>query len=93
MRIPEISPLLGLLLAFTAGCATEPSTPPECEDLCRELVDGCGFEAFPSGESCRRGCAFEDQEGADLDDLSACIADAACDPFTILRCQRSYGSR
>ena len=64
-----------------------------CGDLCDELVLQCGYEAFPTYDSCIQGCTYDAQQGVDIDAELACV-DAAngpdgCDTFAILECQHA----
>mgnify|MGYP005733835525 CR=1 FL=1 len=80
------------LLAFglTLGCGT-----PEyraCENICKELVRNCSYDAFPTTESCMLGCADELANGADVFEQEDCVLDAECDTFAIVECHNSFGS-
>jgi hypothetical protein len=76
--------LVWLLLAGCAGGAA--AYPPECDDLCAELVGVCAIEAYPSRDSCVQGCAYRAESGADVAGEAACVADAACDLFAVVDC-------
>jgi len=86
-----ILPLL-LSLGLTA-CPAESSssTSADCQDLCEELVESCGYGAFPRFESCLQGCSWYEEQGADVTNELACVQDAACDTFLIVECEHEYG--
>jgi len=77
-----------LLLVACSGSGVGSST---CESICRELVQTCGYAAYPDLQSCLAGCAYYDQQGADVDGELACIQDATCDTFLIIECENAYG--
>jgi len=79
------------LLSVACGPPPQDPLPPACEALCAELVDVCGLASFPDRDSCLGGCAYEAQEGADVDAYEACASDAACDPFALVACEEAHG--
>jgi len=79
---------LAALFAFTAGCPATPSTP--CGQLCKELVQSCSYEAYPTYDSCLQGCEYNSEQGADVRGEEACVSEAACDTFAILECEHAY---
>lgn len=66
-----------------------------CGDMCRNLVQDCGYAAFPSVESCFDGCLYAEERGADVDAQATCIAGATstdtCDTFAIVECEHAHG--
>lgn len=77
--------MIWLLLACAPGAARS------CEDLCRTLVQECGYEAYPSFQSCQEGCAYAIEQGADVEAEKACIEAASCDVFRVLECEHDHG--
>jgi hypothetical protein len=73
-----------------ASCSEPTPSHPVCTPLCTELVNTCGYEAFPSVRSCLEGCAFDEAEGVDILSKSDCMFDAACDIFSMLDCEVAY---
>lgn len=63
----------------------------DCETLCDKLVLDCKYEAFPSLESCRDGCAYKEKNGADIGGELSCIEDAGCDIFAVPECENRFG--
>ena len=82
-------PLPFLLAACDDGASGGPSEV--CDDLCTALVEDCGYDAFPRFESCLQGCAWYEEEGADVAGELGCVQDAACDTFLIVECEHSFG--
>ncbi len=78
------------LIPLFAGCAAGEYSA--CDDMCTELIRSCGYDAFPSTDSCMTGCAFEAERGADVDGQADCILEAECDTIAIIECQNTYGS-
>lgn len=62
-----------------------------CTDLCDELVYTCRYDAFPSYDSCLQGCAYDGEQGANLEQEAECLAAAECDPFEVVNCQNRFG--
>ena len=85
--------MLAIILIFL-GCGLDSTVPEEvantCVSICEELVYECGFEAFPTMESCLSGCAYQSEEGGDIDAQNSCVQDAACDTFKIIQCDVDY---
>lgn len=76
------------ILTFTLSCGQEYAP---CTDLCNELVIACGFEAFPTVDSCMQGCEYNADNGADIGAQLLCVDAAVCDTFQILECEHAYG--
>ena len=88
----KLLPLLLLLpLAACEGEQSAAEASQNCEDLCDELVTNCGYGAFPRFDSCLDGCAWYEDQGADVPGELACVQDAACDTFLIVECEHEYG--
>lgn len=87
----SFSLLLSISTALLVGCAgaEEASTP--CGELCNELVANCAYGAYPDMGSCLDGCAWSEQEGADITGHALCVMDASCDTFDILECEHEFG--
>lgn len=81
---------LGLWL--TIGCTPIPEKVDEtCQDLCDELVMVCGFDAYPSKESCTQGCAYNQEKGADTQGQLECVQAADCALPQIVECEHAFG--
>lgn len=89
MRATYLMKFAALLLFAACNAATAPQGP--CDEMCRSLVQDCGYAAYPSLESCRQGCEYNATQGADASAQSACVTEAACDTFAILECEHAYG--
>ena len=80
--------LVLLALAACGGGASQ-----TCDDLCNVLILQCGYEAFPDFASCQQGCAYEQEQGEDVNATLACVQAAAssgsCDTFAILECEHA----
>jgi hypothetical protein len=85
MRLPL--PILGLTLTFACG----KSASSACDELCADLVTTCQIPAYPTIESCLAGCAYNAEQGADIEGELACIDAAACNEFAIVECEHKYG--
>lgn len=84
------SATLTVLLALASpGCDLE--TRNACDELCENLVRTCYFAAFPNKDSCLQGCLNDAVEGAQVLTLNACVQDAGCDLFTVMRCDLVFG--
>jgi hypothetical protein len=86
--------LLPLLMLLTLGACEGEATSgisDTCQDLCDELVEVCGYGAYPRFDSCLQGCAWYEEQGADVGGELACVQDAACDTFLIVECEHEYG--
>lgn len=81
--------LLGLVVGL-AGCGGA-AEDQACDDLCTELMQACGFTAFPDRDSCLQGCAYDGEQGADTTGLLNCVTDASCDLAAIVECEHSHG--
>lgn len=79
------------LLALV-GCAPDADAEATCEAVCDELVNACGYVAYPSMDSCLQGCAWNQKEGVDMAIQRACVEDAACDTFAIVECAHDGGA-
>ena len=77
-----------LALVFLIGCGSDASV---CEDLCQTLVLQCGYEAFPTLESCQQGCEYDASQGVDVDARNACVQAAGCDTFAVVECEHDEG--
>ena len=80
----------GAVLLVLTAC-TGSGVGATCEVLCRELVQTCDYQAFPSLASCMDGCDYAEAEGADIEGQLTCIQDAACDTFAVVECEHTYG--
>ncbi len=83
--------ILASLLATLLGCATEDAAST-CEDLCQELVNTCGYEAYPTFDSCLQGCNYRVERGADVTDELTCVQEAGCDTFAVIECEHATAS-
>jgi len=86
----KILPFLIATLCF--GCQ-ESSEYGICSDVCQELYQQCEYAAFPSYESCIEGCAYNEEEGADMEDQLECFQDAECNTFEIIECENEHGAK
>jgi len=77
-----------MLLVLLLGCGKAATT---CDAVCEHLVLECGYEAFPSFDSCLQGCVYEEELGADMGGELGCLEKAGCDTFGILECERKFG--
>ena len=80
-----------LLLSLT-GCASNAAPVTACDQLCDQLVDECGYPAFPDRISCLEGCLYNETEGADTDAHLSCVDEASCDTFIIVECENQHGA-
>lgn len=78
-------PWLGL--ALLAACGQYEDSV--CNQLCTELINQCGYEAFPSNDSCLQGCLYDADQGADIQGQLDCVEAAECDTFAIVECQHA----
>jgi hypothetical protein len=78
-------------LIALVGCNETEETV--CDGLCRELVQSCSYAAYPSIESCRQGCEYASELGADITAEKECIIEAECDTFAIVECEHVYGAQ
>ncbi len=93
MQLPRPTRLiLPLAAALLGGCSTSSGVTGPCDELCRELVQECGFTAYPSRESCYQGCDYNQEQGADIDAQLTCVQAAACDTFAIVECEHAHGT-
>ena len=81
------------MLFFLFACTQEASEYGICEDICKEVYSTCQFEAYPSYESCLEGCAYNEEEGSDLEAQYQCFQEAECDTFEIIECENTYGAQ
>lgn len=85
-------PLLLLLpLSACEGEQTAADASQFCEDICDELVAVCEYGAYPRFDSCLEGCAWYEDQGADVVSELACIQSAQCDTFLIVECEHMHG--
>lgn len=82
-------PAIGLVVGV--GCTGSGAARGPCDDMCRELVQTCGYAAFPDLQSCIDGCTYNETQGADIEGQTQCVLDAACDTFLIVECEHAYG--
>lgn len=80
-----------LLVLFLGGCKQDPVVQA-CEDMCDTLVKSCQYDAYPTVESCLTGCAYDADQGGDVEQEAECIVNAGCDVFQIVECQHRFGS-
>lgn len=78
--------------AFLTGCSTSEDQYGTCKDMCNELVGMCDYAAFPSYDSCLEGCAYNEEQGGDVEGQNECIQTAECDTFAIIECENQYGA-
>ena len=88
--MPRLSWTIFSVIALIGCNETEESV---CDGLCRELVSSCGYAAYPSIESCRQGCEYSSELGADITAEKECIIEAECDTFAIVECEHAYGAQ
>ena len=81
-------PIVGTLIL--TACAPQ-AAPSVCLDLCTNLYSTCGYEAYPTLDSCLQGCEYNAEQGADVGGQLLCIESANCDTFAILECEHAYG--
>lgn len=79
------------LLLWLAACGATAPTDPECDSLCEELINDCGYEAFPDFGSCLNGCGYDREQGADIPGQLQCVQDAECDTFAVVECTHAFG--
>ena len=87
--------LFGSLALFLGACVPEAATDGAtavCESMCDELYKTCSYAAFPDWNSCLEGCAYNLEEGADVEGQLACVQEASCDTFKIVECENTYGA-
>jgi hypothetical protein len=89
MRSPRWQLAL-LMVGGLVGCGGA-AEDQACDDLCTELMQECGFTAFPDRDSCLQGCAYDAEQGADTTNLLGCVTDASCDLAQIVECEHSHG--
>lgn len=77
-----------LLLLLACGGDAERQA---CDDICDELVGTCGYEAYPTTESCLQGCLYREEQGANVERALQCIEKAECDTFAIVECEHAEG--
>ena len=85
-RWPLALPLVAALLS--CGGAAEDQA---CDDLCTELMQQCGFAAFPDRDSCLQGCAYDSEQGANTAALLTCVTATECDLAEIVECEHQHG--
>lgn len=78
------------LLLWLFACADE-TIETTCDVMCKELVETCAYEAYPSYESCMQGCTYQQDQGGDVVAQEKCVAKAECDTFEIIDCEHQYG--
>jgi hypothetical protein len=88
----RVLPILALLVACSQKEVV--NVPQECTDLCRELVTECGYEAYPTLDSCLQGCVYRiEEENLDMVEQAECVLDAGCDTFEIIECENEISAR
>jgi hypothetical protein len=60
--------------------------------MCDELYKTCEYAAFPDWDSCLEGCAYNREEGGDVNEQLDCVLEAECDTFKIVECENVYGA-
>ena len=84
----------GALVGCNGGESSVALAGP-CGDMCKNLVQECGYAAFPTVESCFDGCLYAEEEGADVGAQSTCVetamAGGTCDTFAIVECEHAHG--
>ena len=84
--------ILSFMVTLLTGCATTEDQYGVCKEMCNELVGTCDYAAFPSYDSCLEGCAYNEEQGADIEAQNECIQTAECDTFAIIECENQYGA-
>lgn len=79
-----------MMLLLLLGCE-EQAVETTCDTLCAHLVTECSFDAYPSMDSCVQGCAWQAEQGGDVEGEWACIEKAGCDAFGVLECEHKFG--
>lgn len=82
---------LVLIFAVLCACGPDRGAKSECDEMCDVLVLDCGYEAFPSFDSCVQGCTYNADQGADIAGELACVQASECDTFAIVECEHEYG--
>jgi hypothetical protein len=77
---------------FLSCATTVDEIDQACDDMCRNLVQDCSIEAYPTFDSCIQGCLYESDQGGDIKSQWACVQEASCDEFEIIECQAAYGA-
>lgn len=80
-----------LLLLSLLGCTNQSELDQTCDEMCKELVETCAFSAFPSYDSCMQGCAYQDDQGGNIDGEDKCVLHASCDEAAIIDCEHQFG--
>ena len=78
-------------MAIVVGCGGGSEASSPCGDLCLELVATCAYDAYPDMGSCLDGCAYAEQQGADITGQAICVIEAECSTFDILECEHQFG--
>lgn len=90
MRTWTIVVSMGILgVACAEAVPADPETAA-CTELCTELVSACGYDAYPTLDSCLIGCANEVEGNVDIFGKVECILDAECDTFELLACENEF---
>ena len=81
-------------LLLLIGCDSQKNTSQYgiCADVCEELYQSCSYAAYPSYDSCLAGCAYNEEEGADMESQLSCFQEAECDTFAIIECENQFGA-
>lgn len=72
------------------ACADE-TVETTCDVMCKELVETCAYQAYPSYESCVQGCTYQQDQGGDIEGQNTCVEKAECDTFEIIDCEHKFG--
>ena len=82
---------LVLICAVLLACGPDRGASTACDEMCDILVLDCGYQAFPSLDSCVQGCTYNAEQGADIDGELVCMQAAECDTFAIVECEHEHG--
>lgn len=83
--------VLSLFALAASGCSTTDQTDEACDKMCVELFETCEYDAYPSYDSCMAGCAYNRDQGGDVEHEGVCITQAACDEAAIIECEHAWG--
>ena len=79
------------LAALLVSCTPQSGADSPCYELCQELVQTCGFSAYPSFSSCEEGCLYYQEQNVDIEGQYSCIQEAECNEFDVIDCENLYG--
>ena len=80
-----------LMMLIPLGCSSKSGSSGPCFDLCQELVQTCGYAAYPTFTSCEEGCLYYEEQGSDIDSHLTCVQEAECNEFDVIECAHKYG--